>query len=403
VPKTFLTLDDIDVSGKRVLVRADLNVPVKDGKVTDATRIERLAPTIEALLAKSAAVVVMSHFGRPKGPDPKLSLRPVLPALRAALGGGEVAFAEDCVGPAAERVVNALRPGQIALLENLRFHPGEETNSPEFARALAALGEVYVDDAFSAAHRAHASIAAIAGLLPAAAGKSMAAELDALAAALEHPERPVMALVGGAKVSTKLDLLRFVIGKVDCLAIGGAMANTVLFAQGVAVGRSLCEHDMADNARRLVAHAAERGCRLILPADAVVARELAAGAATRTVAIDAVGPEMMILDIGPQTAARLEAALDEAKTLVWNGPLGAFETPPFDRGTAAVAKQVAALTHKGRLRSVAGGGDTVAALAAAGVGDQLSYVSTAGGAFLEWLEGRELPGVAALAAAARRG
>jgi phosphoglycerate kinase len=402
MPKPFLTLDDIDVSGKRVLVRADLNVPVKDGKVTDATRIERLAPTIEGLLVRGAAVVVMSHFGRPKGADPKLSLRPVLAPLSRVLGGREVAFAEDCIGPAAERVVNALRPGQIALLENLRFHSGEEENSPEFARALAALGEVYIDDAFSAAHRAHASIAAITQLLPAAAGRSMEAELDALAAALDHPERPVMALVGGAKVSTKLDLLRFVIGKVDCLAIGGAMANTLLFAQGVAVGRSLCEHDMADNARRLIAVAAERGCRLILPDDAVVAPELAAGVATRTVAIKAVGPDMMILDIGSQTVARLEAALDEAKTLVWNGPLGAFETPPFDRGTAAVAEKVATLTRAGHLRSVAGGGDTVAALAAAGVSDQLSYVSTAGGAFLEWLEGRELPGVAALAAAARR-
>ena len=236
MPKPFLTLDDIDVRGKRVLVRADLNVPVKDGKVTDATRIERLAPTIEALLAKGAAVVVMSHFGRPKGPDPKLSLRPVLAPLSRALGGRDIAFAEDCVGPAAERVVKALQPGQVGLLENLRFHPGEEENSPDFARALAALGEVYVDDAFSAAHRAHASIAAIAALLPAAAGKSMEAELEALAAALEHPERPVMALVAGAKVSTKLDLLRFVIGKVDCLAIGGAMANTLLYAQGVAVG-----------------------------------------------------------------------------------------------------------------------------------------------------------------------
>jgi phosphoglycerate kinase len=402
MPKPFLTLDDLDFSGKRVLVRADLNVPVKDGEVTDATRIERLAPTIEALLAKGAAVIVMSHFGRPKGPDSKLSLRQVLPALSRALDGSEIAFAEDCVGPAAERVVGALRPGQVALLENLRFHAGEEENSPEFARALAALGEVYVDDAFSAAHRAHASIAAIAALLPAAAGHSMAAELEALGAALEAPQRPLVALVGGAKVSTKLDLLRFVIGKVDCLAIGGAMANTLLFAKGIAVGRSLCERDMADNARRLMALAAERNCRLILPEDAVVATELKHGAAAHAVAIDAVADAMMILDIGPKTVARLGAALDEARTLVWNGPLGAFEIPPFDQGTTAVAQKVAALTRAGRLRSVAGGGDTVAALAAAGVTDELSYVSTAGGAFLEWLEGRELPGVAALAAAARR-
>jgi phosphoglycerate kinase len=404
MPKSFLTLEDIDVRGKRVLLRADLNVPVKDGVVTDATRIERLAPTIEALIGSGAAVVVMSHFGRPKGaPDPKLSLRPVIAPLRAALGGREIAFAEDCIGEPAERVVRALRPGQVALLENLRFHKGEEENSPDFAGALAALGDVYVDDAFSAAHRAHASIAALAQLLPAAAGKLMEAELDALSAALEHPAHPVLALVGGAKVSTKLDLLRFVIGKADILAIGGAMANTLLYAQGVGVGRSLCERDMAENARHILALAAERDCRVILPEDAVVAAALAAGVASRTVAIDAVAPDMMILDIGPATVARIAAALDDARTLIWNGPLGAFETPPFDQGTAAVAKKVAALTRAGRLRSVAGGGDTVAALAASGLTDELSYVSTAGGAFLEWLEGRELPGVAALVAAARRG
>ncbi|HXC90227.1 MAG TPA: phosphoglycerate kinase [Stellaceae bacterium] len=401
MPKNFLTLDELDVHGKRVLVRADLNVPVKDGVVTDATRIERLAPTVEALIGKGAAIVVLSHFGRPKGaPDPKLSLRPVVAALHRALGGREVAFAENCVGEEARQVVDRLRPGQVALLENLRFHPGEEENSPDFARALAALGEAYVDDAFSAAHRAHASIVALAQLLPAAAGRSMEAELDALSAALEHPAHPVMALVGGAKVSTKLDLLRFVVGKVDVLAIGGAMANTLLYAQGVGVGRSLCERDMAENARRLLALAAERNCRLILPEDAVVAAALSPGVASRTMPIGAVPADMMILDIGPATVARIGAALDEARTLVWNGPLGAFETPPFDRGTNAVAEKVAALTRAGRLRSVAGGGDTVAALAAAGLTDDLSYVSTAGGAFLEWLEGRELPGVAALAAAA---
>jgi phosphoglycerate kinase len=400
MPK-FPTLDDIDVRGKRVLLRADLNVPVKDGRVTDATRIERLAPTIEALLGKGAAVVVMSHFGRPKGrPDAALSLRPLIAPLRQALGGREVAFAADCIGEPAKQVVAALQPGQVALLENLRFHPGEEANSPDFARALAELGEVYVDDAFSAAHRAHASIAALAHLLPAAAGKLMEAELDALSAALEHPVRPVLALIGGAKVSTKLDLLRFLLSKVDVLAIGGAMANTLLYAQGIAVGRSLCERDMAENARQIIALAAERNCRVILPEDAVVAGELVYGVASQTVAIDAVAAEMMILDIGPLTVARVGAALDESRTLVWNGPLGAFETPPFDRGTVAVAKKVADLTRMGQLRSVAGGGDTVAALAAAGVTDQLSYVSTAGGAFLEWLEGRELPGVAALVAAA---
>ncbi len=398
----FLTLDDIDVRGKRVLLRADLNVPVKDGVVSDATRIERLAPTVEALLAKGAAVVVMSHFGRPKGRDPKLSLRPVLTPLRRALGGRTIAFAEDCIGPAAESVVGGLRPGEVALLENLRFHPGEEQNEPAFARALAALGEVYVDDAFSAAHRAHASIAALAELLPAAAGRLMQAELEALSAALEHPERPVLALVGGAKVSTKLDLLRFVIGRVDALAIGGAMANTLLYAQGLAVGRSLCERDMAENARQLLALAAERRCRVILPEDAVVAAALETGAATQTVAIGAVPEDMMILDLGPKTVAAIGAALDAARTLVWNGPLGAFETPPFDQATTAVARQVARLTRAGRLRSIAGGGDTVAALSAAGVTDELTYVSTAGGAFLEWLEGRELPGVAALVRAAQR-
>jgi phosphoglycerate kinase len=397
----FQTLDDIDVHGKRVLLRADLNVPVKDGVVSDATRIERLAPTIEALIEKDAKVIVMSHFGRPQGrPDPAYSLRPLIAPLSKAIGGREVAFASDCVGEGAKRVVAALRPGQVCLLENLRFHKGEEANSPDFARALAELGDVYVDDAFSAAHRAHASIAALAHLLPAAAGKLMEAELAALTSALESPARPVLALVGGAKVSTKLDLLRFVIGKVDVLAIGGAMANTLLFAEGTEIGRSLCERDMADNARRLLAAARERNCRVILPEDAVVAAQLAPGTATRAVPVDAVPEDMIILDIGPKTVARIAAALEEARTLVWNGPLGAFETPPFDKATVAVAKKVSELTQAGKLLSVAGGGDTVAALAAAGVIDQLSYVSTAGGAFLEWLEGRELPGVAALAAAA---
>jgi phosphoglycerate kinase len=398
----FQTLGDIDVRGKRVLLRADLNVPVKNGVVTDATRIERLAPTIETLIEKRAKVIVMSHFGRPQGrPDPAYSLRPLVAPLSKTIGGREVAFALDCIGEQAKRIVAALRPGQVALLENLRFHKGEEENSPDFAGALAELGDVYVDDAFSAAHRAHASIAALAHLLPAAAGKLMEAELSALAAALETPVRPVLALVGGAKVSTKLDLLRFIIGKVDCLAIGGAMANTLLFAEGTEVGRSLCERDMADNARRLLDLARQRNCRVILPEDAVIAAQLVPGAATRTVVIDAVPADMMILDIGPKTVARIAAALDGVPTLVWNGPLGAFETTPFDQGTAAVAKKVAELTRAGKLLSVAGGGDTVAALAAAGLIDQLSYVSTAGGAFLEWLEGRELPGVAALASAAK--
>lgn len=399
----FRTLDELDVRGKRILLRADLNVPVKDGVVTDATRIERLAPTIEALIDKGAKVVVMSHFGRPKdGPDQALSLRPLVGPLEKAIGR-KVAFASDCIGEDARRAVAALQPGQVALLENLRFHKGEEANSSDFAHALAELGDLYVDDAFSAAHRAHASIDALACMLPAAAGKLMEAELRALTAALENPQRPVLALVGGAKVSTKLELLRFLIAKVDLLAIGGAMASTLLLAEGKQVGRSLCERHMVPTAREILALAHERNCRVILPVDAMVATELAPGAKTREVAIDEVPPDGMILDIGPQTAARITGALEDARTLVWNGPLGAFETAPFDRGTVAVAKKVAELTRAGKLLSVAGGGDTVAALAAAAVTDELSYVSTAGGAFLEWLEGRELPGVAALAAAATRG
>jgi phosphoglycerate kinase len=393
----FHTLDDLDVANKRVLLRADLNVPVKDGKVTDATRIERLAPTIEALIARGAKIVVMSHFGRPKGPDTENSLRQLVEPLSQAIGGRTVHFATDCIGPEAKKIVDALKPGEVALLENLRFHPEEEKNDPGFAKSLAELGDIYVDDAFSAAHRAHASIAALAHLLPNAAGKLMQAELDALGAALEHPEHPVIALIGGSKVSTKLDLLKFIIGKVDRLAIGGAMANTFLFAQGRGVGRSLCEKEMADTARDILAAAEKQGCGVILPDDAVTAEELKPGVVTRTVGINAVPQNAMILDIGPDSVARISAALAECKTLVWNGPVGAFEVKPFDRATVALAKKVAELTQAKKLLSVAGGGDTVAALAAAGVEDQLTYVSTAGGAFLEWLEGRELPGVAALA------
>ena len=393
----FRTIDDLDVAGKRVLLRADLNVPVHDGKVTDATRIERLAPTIEALIEKGAKIVLMSHFGRPKGPDPSQSLRPLVAPLSQAIGGRPVQFAADCIGPDAERVVNALKSGEVALLENLRFHTGEEANDPEFARQLASLGDAYVDDAFSAAHRAHASIVALAHLLPAAAGKSMQAELEALSAALDHPRHPVMGLIGGAKVSTKLELLSFVIRKTDLLAIGGAMANTFLFSKGRPVGRSLCEADLADYARIILSNAEEDGCDIILPEDAVTAEKLEPGVLTRTVGVHAVPMNAMILDIGPQTVARICLALEASRTLVWNGPVGAFETPPFDRATTAIAKKVAELTQAGKLMSVAGGGDTVAALAAAGVTDQLSYVSTAGGAFLEWLEGKELPGVAALA------
>ena len=392
----FHTIDDLDVAEKRVLLRADLNVPVKDGKVTDATRIERLAPTIEALTARRAKVVVMSHFGRPKGPDTENSLRQLVEPLSQAIGGKTVHFAADCIGPEAKAVVDALQPGEVALLENLRFHPEEEKNDTGFAKQLAELGDVYVDDAFSAAHRAHASIAALAHLLPNAAGKLMQAELEALSAALEHPQKPVMALIGGSKVSTKLDLLKFIIGKVDRLAIGGAMANTFLFAQGRGVGRSLCEKEMADTARDILAAAEKRGCEVILPDDAVTAEELKPGVVTRTVGINAVPQNAMMLDIGPDSVKRIAAALDASKTLVWNGPVGAFETKPFDRATVALAKKIAELTESKKLLSVAGGGDTVAALAAAGVEDQLTYVSTAGGAFLEWLEGKELPGVAAL-------
>ena len=393
----FHTIDDLDVAGKRVLLRADLNVPVKGGKVTDATRIERLAPTIETLIAKGAKTIVMSHFGRPKGVDPSQSLRALVEPLSQAIGGKPVRFANDCVGPEAHKVVAALKPGEVALLENLRFHPEEEKNDADFAKQLAQLGDVYVDDAFSAAHRAHASIEALAHLLPNAAGKLMQAELEALGAALEHPQQPVMALIGGSKVSTKLDLLKFIISKVDRLAIGGAMANTFLFAQGRGIGRSLCEKEMADTAREILATAEKKGCTIILPDDAVTAEKFEANAVTRTVGVNAVPVDAMILDIGPDSVASITAALAECKTLVWNGPVGAFETKPFDRATVALATKVAELTQAGKLNSVAGGGDTVAALAAAGVEDKLSYVSTAGGAFLEWLEGRELPGVAALA------
>jgi len=392
----FRTLDTINPAGKTVLVRVDLNVPMQDGKVTDATRIERVAPTLRELAERGARVVVLSHLGRPKGVDPKLSLRPLAAPLASAVGR-PVAFAEDCIGAAAERVVKPMQPGHVALLENLRFHAEEEKNDPAFARALAALGDLYVNDAFSAAHRAHASTEGLAHLLPAYAGRLMEAELKALGAALETPKRPVLALIGGAKVSTKIDLLNFIVRKVDRIAIGGAMANTLLAAQGVEVGKSLAERDLAETARQIAAAAREAGCELLLPLDAVVAREFKPHAETEVVAIDKVPADAMILDIGPKTVALIDAVLQRSATLVWNGPLGAFETPPFERGTVEVARCVAAQTKKGQLLSVAGGGDTVAALATAGVTESLSYVSTAGGAFLEWLEGRELPGVAALA------
>ncbi len=393
----FLTLDDLDAKGKRVLVRADLNVPVKDGRVTDQTRIARLAPTIRELAEKGARVVVISHFGRPDGkPDPALSLRPIAQPLSEALGRRHVTFVEDCIGLRAKAAVEGLKPGEIALLENLRFHKEEEANDKGFAQALAALADIYVDDAFSCAHRAHASVEAVAHMLPAYAGRLMEAELKALSSALEHPRHPVAAIVGGAKVSTKLAMLHFLAAKVQVLIVGGAMANTLLLAEGRGVGKSLVERELLAVAGKLRADAAKSGCELILPVDAVVAKELKPGAATRTVAIGQVPEDSMILDIGPQTAALIAGKLAACRTLVWNGPLGAFEVKPFDHGTSVISNLVAELTQGRRLLSVAGGGDTVAALAAAGVTGKLSYVSAAGGAFLEWLEGRELPGIKAL-------
>ena len=395
---TFRTLDGVTVAGKRVLLRADLNVPVHDGKITDLTRIERLSPTIRQLADGGARVIVLSHFERPKGKRvPEMSLAPVATALGEVLGR-KVRFAEDCIGLPAQQAIEALANGDIAVLENTRFHPGEEKNDPDFAAAMAKLGDLYVNDAFSAAHRAHASTEGIARLLPSYAGRLMQAELEALQSALTTPERPVAAVVGGAKVSTKLDLLGNLVGRVDVLVIGGAMANTFLAAQGIGVGRSLQEAEMHDTARDILARAEAAGCAVELPVDAVVAAALQAGVATRTVAIDAVPADQMILDVGPRTVARLTERIGTLKTLVWNGPLGAFETPPFDAGTTALAHAVAAATASGRLRSVAGGGDTVSALRHAGVLDKLSYVSTAGGAFLEWMEGKTLPGVAALEA-----
>ncbi len=393
----FTTLDQLDVAGKRVIVRCDFNVPMQDGKVTDTTRIDRGAETLRDLAAKGARVIAMSHFGRPKGKRvPEFSLRPLVQPLSKALGGKPVAFADECVGPAAKEAVAKLKDGDVLLLENLRFHAAEEANDKAFAAELAALADLYVNDAFSCAHRAHASTEAIAHLLPHAAGRLMQAELEHLAAALEKPQRPVMAVVGGAKVSTKLDLLGNLVTKVDQLVIGGGMANTFLFADGVEVGKSLAERDMADTARAIVAKAKAANCTIVLPVDAVVSAEFKAGAASKTVDVNDVPAGMMILDVGPESVADIAARLKTCKTLVWNGPLGAFETVPFDRGTVAVAREAAALTKAKKLLSVAGGGDTVAALGHAGVTDDFTYVSSAGGAFLEWLEGKTLPGVAAL-------
>jgi phosphoglycerate kinase len=392
----FRTLDDLAVKGKRVLVRADLNVPVADGKVTDATRIERQAPTIRELAEKGAKVILLSHFDRPKGKVvPSMSLKILVEPLSKAVGR-KVAFADDCIGPKAEAAVAALKDGEVLLLENTRFHKGEEENDPAMAKQLAALGDIFVNDAFSAAHRAHASTEGVARLLPNAAGRSMQAELEHLQKALGNPERPLMAVVGGAKVSTKIALLENLVTRVETLVIGGAMANTFLAAEGTNIGKSLYEPDHLETARKVVHMANEAGAVILLPTDVVVAKEFKQGAAHRTVPAAQIGADEMVLDVGPDSIKAFANRLLTTRTLVWNGPFGAFETAPFDKGTVAAAQKVAELTREGKLLSVAGGGDTVAALAHAGVEDDFTYVSTAGGAFLEWLEGKTLPGVEAL-------
>jgi phosphoglycerate kinase len=395
---SFRTLDDVDVKGKRVLLRVDLNVPMEGGRVTDATRIERILPTINEIAGKGGRVILLSHFGRPKGQRvDEDSLRQALPTLEHYLKR-PIAFADDCVGEPAAAAVSAMKDGDVVLLENTRFHKGEEKNDPAFVDEIAKLGDVFVNDAFSAAHRAHATTEGLAHKLPAIAGRTMQAELNALQSALANPARPVMAVVGGAKVSTKLELLGNLVGKVDYLVIGGGMANTFLAAQGKAVGKSLCEHDLADTAREILEKAKAGNCTVVLPVDATIAQKFEAHAPSHIVSVDHIGPDDMILDVGPKSIAHVEALLAQCKTLVWNGPFGAFELPPFDEGTNAVAQTAARLTVEGKLLSVAGGGDTVAALNQAHAAQEFSYVSTAGGAFLEWLEGKTLPGVAALKA-----
>ena len=391
----FRTLDSADVSGKRVLVRVDLNVPMENGKVTDATRIERVAPTITEIADKGGKVILLSHFGRPKGFDPKDSLEQFAPAIADVLGR-PVAFAADCIGEKAQAAIAAMKPGDILCLENTRFHKGEEKNDPEFVAALAALGDIFVNDAFSVAHRAHASVEGLGRKLPTYAGRTMQDELEALTKVLETPTRPLAAIVGGAKVSTKLDLLGNLLSKVDVLVIGGGMANTFLAALGHAVGKSLCEHDLLPTAREIMAIAKAKGREIVLPVDAVVAKTFAANAPSRVTAVERVAPDEMILDIGPRSIEHVCSVLARVKTLVWNGPFGAFELEPFDTGTVEVAEAAAELTAAGKLITVAGGGDTVAALNTAGVTERLTYVSTAGGAFLEWLEGKALPGVEVL-------
>jgi phosphoglycerate kinase len=392
----FQTLDDADLHGKRALVRVDFNVPMEDGQVTDDTRLRAAKPTVDKLRAGGAKVILLAHFDRPKGKVvPSMSLKPIVEPLSKVLGV-PVAFAPDCIGPKAREAVNALLPGDVLLLENVRFHEGEEANDRRFADALAANGDLYVNDAFSAAHRAHASTEALAHRLPAYAGEQMRLELTALDRALGHPERPVLGIVGGSKVSTKLDLLRHLVTRLDKLAIGGGMANTFLYAQGHDVGASYCEKDLADTAREVIRLAGQNNCKLFLPLDIVVSEKMAPGAPARVRHVGAVDEEERILDAGPETVERLCRAMANSKTLIWNGPLGVFEMKPFDRGTVEAAQCAAKLVREGKLVAVAGGGDTVAALNAAGVVDDFSFVSTAGGAFLEWMEGKTLPGVAAL-------
>jgi phosphoglycerate kinase len=391
----FRTLDDADVRNKRVLIRVDLNVPMEDGTVSDDTRLRAAAPTIREVSDKGGKAILLSHFGRPKGRDTKQSLNQVIAALADTIGK-PVSIAPDTIGPDAEKAIAAMKPGDVLVLENTRFHAGEEKNAPDFVEALAKLGDLYVNDAFSVSHRAHASTEGIAHKLPSYAGRSLEKELDALSRVLESPERPVAAIVGGAKISTKLELLGNLQSKVQFLIIGGAMANTFLAAQGKAVGKSLAETDMLDTARKILADAKGKGCEIVLPVDAVVAQKFEANAPSRVVPVDAVGADDMILDIGPKSAEQVVSTLSRCKTLVWNGPFGAFEMEPFDLGTIKVAEAAAELTAAGKLVSVAGGGDTVAALNQAGAADRFSYVSTAGGAFLEWLEGKALPGVEVL-------
>jgi phosphoglycerate kinase len=391
----FRTLDDLDVKAKRVLLRVDLNVPMENGRVTDLTRLERVAPTITEIADKGGKVILLAHFGRPKGRDEKASLKPIAAALSGVLKK-PVAFADDCIGEAAASAIAAMKDGDILCLENTRFHKEEEKNDPAFVAELARLGDIWVNDAFSAAHRAHASTEGVGHKLPAYAGRSMQAELEALGKALEAPTKPVIAIVGGAKVSTKIDLLENLVTKVDALVIGGGMANTFLHAQGVAIGKSLAERELAPTALRILEKAEAANCAIILPVDATVAFHFAAGTPSFAYGLDAIPPDSMILDIGPQSTARIHAAIDDAATLVWNGPLGAFEIQPFDRGTVVAARHAAGRTKAKKLVSVAGGGDTVAALNQAGVAHDFTYVSTAGGAFLEWMEGKPLPGVEVL-------